>query len=120
MTCLGRVLAFDSSAEDVYGDSQIISVSEKLKTMKTMEMPRQILPGSRTCHQRIGGYPAFADTGPAFDELPSNFKEELPKNDYHPSFNLVLSRGGVKGGVAKARVESLSHRECKYAGGVVY
>jgi hypothetical protein len=31
MTCLGRVLAFDSSAEDVYGDSQIISVSEKLK-----------------------------------------------------------------------------------------
>jgi hypothetical protein len=94
MTCLGRVLAFDSSAEDVYGDSQIISVSEKLKkTMKTMEMPRQILPGSRTCHQRISGYPAFADTRPAFDELPSNFKEELLKNDYITDLSTWYCRG---------------------------
>ena len=84
-------------------------------------MPRQISPSSRTCYPRMGGHPAFADARPVFDELPNNSKEELLKNDYITrSFNLVLSRGGVKGSVAKARVESLPHRECKSAGGVVY
>jgi hypothetical protein len=59
---LGHIFAFNSSAEDIYGDSQIISVSERLKkTMETMEMPRQISPGSRTCYPIVGGHPAFAD-----------------------------------------------------------
>jgi hypothetical protein len=58
-------------------------MSEKLeKTKKAMEMPQQISPGSRTCYTRIGGHTAFADTRTTFDELPSNLKEQLLKNDH--------------------------------------
>jgi hypothetical protein len=72
------------SAEDVYGDSRIISYEREVGEDKEGDgnAPADLPRLQNMLHKNRRTYCVCRDTRTAFDELPSNLKEQLLKNDH--------------------------------------
>jgi hypothetical protein len=72
------------SAKDVYGHSQIISYEREVGEDKEGDgnAPADLPRLQNMLHKNRRTYCVCRDTRTAFDELPSNLKEQLLKNDH--------------------------------------